>query len=213
MVQDLILPTSGHSTCSASKAAGTLYGVAKNSKLIMAKLGGSIAIKERSIGSVFGLVASDVLQNGQQKKCVVSLSWSSEPRASGIIPQHWVAATQPMRTLMNDLDCVIVKSAGNERNSDGTNSNISRNPQVFAGDDFPLINVASVDNDGVPSPRSQRGPKLTVWAPGNPAICQSSTENSPVSASGTSFGKFILYLSIPMKLLLICMQPPHRSVV
>jgi hypothetical protein len=187
----------GHSTCSASKAAGRLYGVAKNSKLIMAKLGGSIAIRPRSIGTVFGMIASDVLQNGRQKKCIVSLSWSSEPPASGIIPQHWIAATAHMRVLMDDLDCVIVKSAGNERNPDGTNAAISRCPQVFASNSFPLINVGSVDNDGIPSPRSQRGSLLTVWAPANPVVCQSSTENSPVIKSGTSYGKVIFYISTP----------------
>jgi len=61
------------------------------------------------------MIATDVIQNTRQKKCVVTLSWGSELPANGVIPQHWIAATADMRKLMNELDCVIVTSAGNER--------------------------------------------------------------------------------------------------
>jgi hypothetical protein len=91
---------------------------------------------------------------------------------------------------MNELDCVIVKSAGNERAPDGSNSDINQYPAVFASGDFPIINVGSVNIDGVAISGSQRGPLLTVWAVGDAVKCASSTGNDPNTKSGTSFGKF-----------------------
>ena len=135
------------------------------------------------------MIATDVIQNTRQKKCVVTLSWGSEPPANGVIPQHWIAATADMRKLMNELDCVIVTSAGNERAPDGSKANMNRYPAVFSSDDFPIINVGSVNNDGVASSTSQRGPLLTVWAVGDLVKCASDTGNDPNTKSGTSFGK------------------------
>ena len=96
--------TGGHSTCSASKAVGNVYGVAKTTKIIMARMGGTILISSRSIASMFGIIRSDVRDTRREKKCVLNVSWGSEPPANGIIPQYWMAAIADMQELMTELD-------------------------------------------------------------------------------------------------------------
>jgi subtilisin family serine protease len=154
-------------------------------------LGGRIAISTRSIGTVFGQILQDVIVNGREKKCVITMSWSQEASMNGIIPEHWKTATDDMKRLMNERDCVIVKSAGNERESDGTNENISAYPGIFASDNLPLINVGSVDIHGAPAATSQRGPLLSTWAVGAPVQCASDEGNVPRELRGTSFGKLL----------------------
>lgn len=129
------------------------------------------------------------MANNLQKKCVVTISWAKEREDQ--VPQHWLQADSDMRHLMSELDCVVVNAAGNDREDDGTNSDINGYPGVFQRDTMPIINVGNVDISGTFSPTSQRGPQLTVSLVGNPVLCQEdSNSNTGREGRGTSFGKF-----------------------
>jgi hypothetical protein len=64
----------GNSTCTASKAAGRLWGVAKKSHLIVAKISNKQLIST-GIGTIFGRIMANVIDNNRQGKCVLSMSW------------------------------------------------------------------------------------------------------------------------------------------
>lgn len=64
----------GHSTCTASKAAGMIYGASKSATLVVVKIPD---LSERAIGEVLARIFKDVITKNRQGRSVISISWSS----------------------------------------------------------------------------------------------------------------------------------------
>ncbi|KAK4996875.1 Suppressor of the cold-sensitive snRNP biogenesis mutant brr1-1 [Elasticomyces elasticus] len=171
----------GHATCSASKAVGLRYGVAKGAKVIAVKTKFSTA----DTAVVFDMVREDIQARGLQKKAVVNMSWGALPSANGNIPDNYQKLAVSQQHIMNDLDVPIVAAAGNLAESG--RQNIEKLPARWAKDDYPIISVGSTTMTGVASAFSQGGPALAVSAVGEGLTCAAGSGTGNRVARGTSY--------------------------
>ncbi len=177
----------GHSTCTASKAAGTQYGAAKEAILVVVKM---IDYTEPSIISGLKVVADDIKQKGRGGKSVVSISWGSKAAGPGILGLAW--AVDMLETLkeLYDNGVIVVCSAGNDAQMPGPTGLlrdiIDTAPAMFVDR---VIAVGSSYFDGVRQESSQRligRPQL--YAPGVDVKCADATGRKLYQVgSGTSF--------------------------
>lgn len=102
-----------------------------------------------------------------------------------------VTQTELVLQELDNLGVVLVASAGNVRNKDVTaKPQIDKYPALWAGDgSIPnLIVVGASDKYSRAALFSQRGPALTVWAPGQEVMVASSAVDEYLRvASGTSY--------------------------
>ena len=175
----------GYSTCVASKAASSRYGVAKSANFVAVK----IRFATRDVGAALDLIRQDIVNKGLQKKAVITLSWGHFNRRGGTIPDYYDTFADSAEEIIRDLDVPLVLSAGNHAREQNR-ANIDQYPQVFSNDGSrPFINVGSVRPNGVRSGFSQAGDKLTVSAVGDRVTCSTGTGTGSQSQRGTSFGE------------------------
>lgn len=94
---------------------------------------------------------------------------------------------------MNDLDVPIVYLSGNKAGISGRRD-IDQYPARLANDeDFPYINVGSVNFVGTRSYFSQGGDLLTVSAVGQDVTCASVQGTGSRRGSGTSYGMWLFF--------------------
>lgn len=65
----------GHSTCTASKAMGNIYGAAKSATLVVVKMP---SFKESDVGEILYTILHDIRWKSRRGYSVVSISWASE---------------------------------------------------------------------------------------------------------------------------------------
>ena len=179
------VPGKGHGTCVMAKAGGKKYGVAKKADFMQVKVG-----KENTFGKLqhaFRMVLNDVKMQKLQGKAVINYSGVKHVVTNQ--DQKKILADTILKPLF-DLDIVLVAASGNQAKE---TKDITSWPQSEA-DDFPIINVGSVDVEGKTAETSQGGKLLTVSAPGKEIMCADSTGNLESLRSGTSYGRFAGYL-------------------
>jgi len=191
----------GHSTCSASKAVGNVYGASKHSTLVVVKMPD---YTEGSMGEITNTIYDHIVSHQRQTTSVVSISWGSDypmPPSPTPYSRFWKDMLKDLTELVS-LGVPVVVSAGNdalERDAAGNLRLLSdKAPAVFAQrDDLPLVVVGNCDNDGHRNKESQRPGKLpslrsnrALFAPGTDIHC--ADVNSKTASrvdTGTSFCK------------------------
>lgn len=192
-----VIVAGGHSTCTASKAGGMLYGASKSATLVVVKMPD---LSEGSIGEILATILHDIEFKGRHARCVVSISWvSSLPVDPSVpIPDPWTSIREDIVTLMM-RGVIVVCAAGNEAeelNASGQKRLlIDTYPAAFtsiirfktAGR---LIPVSNCDIYGREAPSSQKISLQPLFAPGVDIKCAHSTAEEGFRIdSGTSFCK------------------------
>ena len=188
----------GHSTCTASKAAGRIYGSAKQERLVVIKMPDYTTA---SLAEIMWTIYNHVYDHGRRDRSVVTISWGSiVPVAFPLDPQNdlWLAVYEAMTALWS-LGVVIFCAAGNdaqELNAAGRpRTLVDTAPAVFQlyAAVPPMVVVGNVNNYGYRHPTSQRtgrGDGPQVHAPGVKVQCASPTSTSDSRFdTGTSFCK------------------------
>ena len=107
----------GHGTCTASKAAGMLYGASKFATLVVVKMADR---SEASMAGVFGTIYDYITEKSRQGKSVVSVSWGSGsplsykfPNVPPVerLPAHWQQMHDYIKELY-EISVLVVAAAG-----------------------------------------------------------------------------------------------------
>ena len=175
-----------HHTCTASKAAGALYGSAKRATLVVVKIPDET---EAAFAEVFQTIAHDIISKNRQHHSVINYSYNGRnfrDREEFLFWQKQYFAI----THLVDMGVLVFVPAGNH----GPGA-IKSLPAAMA-DHFTYTNepivVGAVDSAGNQTPWSE---KLQVgkmiWAPGNKIVC---AKSAPARTGyrvdqGTSFGE------------------------
>ena len=177
----------GHSTCTASKAAGIVYGAAKEAKLVVVKM---LDYSEPSLVSVLKVIADDVKKNGRGGKSVVSISWNTLTPVPDILQDTYLLIMRETLEELYDNGVIVVCSAGNYALTPGAKGSlrdrVDTAPAVFVDR---VIAVGSSYFDGkraMPSQRLIGRPQL--YAPGVGIVCADASGRQRYCVkSGTSF--------------------------
>ncbi|KAK1966155.1 subtilisin-like protein [Colletotrichum sublineola] len=171
-----------HGSCVASKAAGPMYGTAKNANLVMVKLSYKLTLS--TMYDAIVEVRNDIEKNRLRGKAIINISFllsTSLPFAYAVLQ------TMCLRTLLVGLmanDVVVVTGSGNER-ARGL-EDVNQYPALF-GSTTDIIVVGGVNNDGTRAAFSQgTGNQLTVSAPGF-VTCASGEGPGSENKFGTSY--------------------------
>ncbi|KAK2044019.1 subtilisin-like protein [Colletotrichum somersetense] len=175
-----------HGYCVASKAAGPMYGTAKNANLVMVKLKlGDQTIFLSNIYSIFIEVKNDIELRRLKCKAIVNISFTLNTKEQS-------EALDGLRTLLVDLmanDVVVVTGSGNNR--DEGVDDVDKYPALF-GPKTNIIVVGGVNNDGSRAADSQgTGNQLTVSTPYF-VTCASGVVQGPQNIYGTSFASALV---------------------
>ncbi|KAL8781231.1 MAG: hypothetical protein Q9213_006084 [Squamulea squamosa] len=100
----------GHSTCTASKAAGKIYGASRLGTLVVVKMPG---YDEASTGGILGTIYDHIKANHRQSTSVVSVSWGSRDPVSPPWPGVWNIIWNHAQLISDELHVPIVVAAGN----------------------------------------------------------------------------------------------------
>jgi hypothetical protein len=139
------------------------------------------------------LVWKHIESNGRRGKSVVTFSVSS---GRPVDPNNLSPGRKEQKTnikVLLDNDVPVFVAAGNhaiEKDKDGNinrRTNVDTAPGIFEGENYPLIVVGSVKFDGTPSPTSQAGLHVQLWAPGVAVSVQKKDEDGERIAKGTSY--------------------------
>ncbi|KAB5531313.1 hypothetical protein GE09DRAFT_1251915 [Coniochaeta sp. 2T2.1] len=152
-----------HTTCTADKALGQEYGVAKGATLVVVQISRD-AVTEVLDG--LRLIVRDLMEHPErQKHSVVTASIAFLSKNTDLK----MRVKNTMELIMN-MDVPVVVSAGNAGNKPGRHF-VDEIPAVLATPDFPLVVVGSVNQKGELSKWSQDGPKITTRAVGEAITC------------------------------------------
>ena len=166
-----------HGTCAASKAAGRINGVSKNTFIHVMKT----TLRFSDLLWAFDRILTDMVDSPTTRVVVLFPATSITPLTPTMI-QIWTI----LRSFISDLThrgAIIVIPAGNNAKR---SLNVDTFPALFTvdrRDPLPLIVVGAVDDYGARAPFSQTGRLVTVWAPGVDVQCA----GRPKGASGTAF--------------------------
>lgn len=163
----------GHSTCTASKAAGRIYGVSKTSTLVIVKMPD---LSEASIGGILATIYEDIVQKRRQYQSVVSISWGT---ANGV-KHHFEGSWQQFLDdckLLRALSVPVFVAAGNyatkaNLDSPGRRLIIDTAPATFGMDN--IFAIGNCDNHGsrwFESQVQQRPGVTQIYAPGVMVAC------------------------------------------
>lgn len=191
----------GHSTCTASKAAGKMFGASRLATLVVVKMPD---LTPASTAEVFSTITDHILEKQRQGQSIVTASWGSkvpvkiaDPDPSG----HWSYWRSVRRDLqeLTHTESVVLLAAGNaaqEMDRLGhPRLNVDTAPAIFAAefDMLRLLVVSNVDNAGWLWRTSQTftngfSARFSVFAPGVQVKCAAHNSNSDVGIkTGTSF--------------------------
>lgn len=170
-----------HSTCTADKALGQKFGVAKKATLV------PVILADATMGELvaaFQEIAQDLKAHpDRQGFSVVSVSMTSDGHGgrqasllSRAIESVWL------------LDVPVVVSAGNYGDQPGREE-IDTYPALLASGVWPLIVAGSCNRRGERSAFSQVGHELTLYAVGEDVTCFEGQSAPTTDIDGTSFCK------------------------
>ena len=182
-------PYRGHSTCTASKAAGSIYGASKSATLVIVKMAD---FEEDSIAEVLRIVYDHIVSNHRELKSVVSISWGSNSAAIGPLPSSWQLFYEDCRQL-ESISVPIFVAAGNaaldpkSRYDGSARRIIDTAPAAFFRQLSNVFPIGNCDNNGFRFGKSQEewiNSNEQIYAPGVEIACPTGT------FTGTSFCKF-----------------------
>lgn len=186
-----IVALEGHSTCTASKAGGMIYGASKSATLVVVKLPD---LNEGTIPEALPTILQDIRTKGRQGRSVISISWGFLITAAIPIPEPWDQFEQDLLALYSE-QVITVCSAGNAaKQLDALGHErvfIDKYPAVFESQ-YPrtILPVSNCDIHGRKAPTSQIERSTPLFAPGVDIKCASSTANQKFRVeTGTSFCK------------------------
>ena len=172
----------------ASKAAGANLGVASKSHLVVLKAKPSNADNIWA----FQQAKDDIIAKGRRGKAVVEFARGARIVYPGIEDATPWREIKPILQSMFPEDIVVVTSSGNSGELP-RHENVDSPPKIWSADNYPLIVVGAVDNQGKVAINpgkdktfSQGGPKVTVWAPGKDVTCAAHNQNGNKLDTGTS---------------------------
>lgn len=170
-----------HSTCTANKALGQQYGVAKKATLVPVVLAED---SMQELVAAFQEIANDLKAHPtRQGFSVVTVSMTSDGPGGRQAALLTRAISEVMR-----LDVPVVVSAGNYGDQPGREE-IDTFPALLASRDWPLIVVGSCNLQGGRSAFFQVGDELTVYAVGELITCFEGQSTPTTDIDGTSFCK------------------------
>ncbi len=189
----------GHGTCTASKAAGNLYGASKSATLVVVKMPG---LDEASVYEVLDTVIDDIIDKDRKGTSVVSISWGSRGSVTPVFAISFLnRRLQNQIHVLIDMGVLIVCAAGDAAQAhtpagmdrtfvDTFPALIARSTPSWAGQFFV---VGNSDINGVRYPTSQLSQNPTepqVYAPGVDIKCASSTASTGYrTGTGTAYCK------------------------
>ena len=179
----------GHSTCTASKAAGNIYGANRQATLVIVKMPDW---SEASIVQILMTISDHIMLNRRQARSVVSISWGTKAT------KHALRATGYYRLMLESVEqmlsdkVILVCAAGNHaKEVDEAGKSrflVDTAPAVFPFGASQLVVVGNSDNNGKRSSGSQTSMGYQVHAPGVEIKCAKSTSTTGYRyAGGTSF--------------------------
>ena len=150
----------GHSTCTASKAAGRIYGAARQATLVVVKMPD---LNVASLVEIFLTIDRDIRYKNRQNRSVVTISWASTLQVTYPLRPIDVAWNTMLRRLrgLSRMNVQIVTAAGNnaEKRYAFTRRHrlkVDTAPASFKGDStWPLIVAGNCDRNGRRWPESQ----------------------------------------------------------
>ena len=158
-------PTS-HGSCVASKAGGTVFGVSKDTPLIIVKS----STLHGDIAWAWVKVRDDIRANPGRKAVVVFATGSVDVYTPGsTVKEPWSSIRTHMADIIS-MDGVIVVAAGNSRRGNDRKA-VDIFPAVFESAQLPLIVAGAVDDTGRLAWFSQGPGHVSVWAPGVQIPC------------------------------------------
>lgn len=184
----------GHSTCTASKAAGNLYGASKSATLVIVKMPG---LDEASVYEALDTVIDDIESKERSKSSVVSISWGITDAVSPafLVSPLGHQLRKQIHTLM-DMGVLIVCAAGDaaqRRTPAGMLRTFVDTYPALLGGSRPswatrFFIVGNSDINGLKFPDSQVAISRRLYAPGVSIKCASNTSPTGyVTKTGTSF--------------------------
>lgn len=170
-----------HGTCTADKAVGKNYGVAKQAKLVIVQI---IDVNVEELIIAMRLIIQDITGRPERKKkSVVSMSLYLDPGADGNAEHLFYEFIKKLL----DMDVPMVVCSGNFAQNP-QRLDVDTYPALFAEPKYPLIVVGSTDHGGARSSFSQGGPCVTLHAGGNKITCMLKRGDDPATDRwGTSF--------------------------
>ncbi|KAL8868309.1 MAG: hypothetical protein Q9174_005076 [Haloplaca sp. 1 TL-2023] len=187
-----------HSTCTASKATGNIYGSSKFATLVVVKMAD---LTPASLQEAFRDTANDIRRNRRQYRSILTISWGSKSTIQQKIFEWYYNVEANIREITTDLHALIVFAAGNS--GEDLDPRLHR-PRLKA-DTFPaslvdapldktkaphegLLGVANCDFLGVRVPSSQQTKAHSLFAPGEDIKCATNDSNNGEHINtGTSF--------------------------
>ena len=186
----------GHSTCTASKAAGRIYGAARQATLVVVKMPD---FSMASVVEIFLTIDRDIRNKYRQDQSVVTISWASrEPVSLPLRPIDvaWNIMVERMLGLSR-MNVQIVTAAGNyaqiRDHRRHLRLRVDTAPAIFdLEDDFPTLIIAgNCDENCRRSPASQMTGRIDytqIYAQGVHVQCASHLSAVGFNtATGTSF--------------------------
>ncbi len=184
----------GHSTCTASKAIGNIYGASKKAKLVVVKMR-NLAI--RDMEEALDNTRDHILHERRAGRSVVSISWASPP-----ITYRYDYINIKMREILRSYylsGIYIVCSAGNY----AMELDVTGRPRTWVDTlpacysyfpdpstpnaKFPIV-VSNCNNDGILYQQSQQMRSNGLSAPGVDIMCADvNTDTGSQLFTGTSF--------------------------
>ncbi|KAL8687996.1 MAG: hypothetical protein Q9218_005982 [Villophora microphyllina] len=184
----------GHSTCTASKASGNLYGAAKHATLVVVKMPD---LSRASMLEILHTVLYHIQRNRRRGRAVLTISWGSiKSYADGAEVDAWAQAMNEVILKLDVENVIIVCAAGNYANQGGKpgfRNFVDTIPALFTYSIVPaplLIAVGNCDLSGRKYFDSQRLYRdLTqMHAPGVGVRCADALYSSSSHlATGTSY--------------------------
>lgn len=177
----------GHSTCTASKAAGIAYGAAKKATLVVVKM---LDYSEPSVVSVFKVIADDIKEKGRGGRSVVSISWTTIAGVRNIGRDTWLTEIHgAMKELYNN-NVIVVCPAGNFALEPGISGALRHHVDTAPGVWFDrVLTVGATYFNGRRWQQSQTlVERPQIYAPGVKIKCaEASGRMAYRTGTGTSF--------------------------
>ncbi|CAG8974523.1 hypothetical protein HYALB_00009058 [Hymenoscyphus albidus] len=176
--QDHSLPNHpSHSTCTAGKALGKTYGVAKNAQLVIVQMA-RISLGE--IIAAFGLIEDELLIATERRgRSVINMSLGGPTNGKDNRGEE----LRDLVATMINLDVPVIVAAGNYAPGLRVVDHI---PGVWAAPDFPILAIGSTNKNGKLTKWSQGGEQVFLHAVGEEISCLDMTGGIKVSR-GTSY--------------------------
>lgn len=195
-----VIMKGGHSTCTASKAGGMIYGASKSATLVVVKMPD---FSEGAIGEVLATILEDVMTKSRHGVSVISISWGTRYAEDLNFPifDPWPGFYSDLEKLASQ-NVLVVCAAGNARQEHFRGRKrlwIDTYPAIFSpqvskphfrSSSLNLVAVSNCNVYGSQAPKSQAPMVDPLFAPGVDIKCAVSTAETGYRLdSGTSFCK------------------------